>query len=105
LTDRSRCCGPRRTKRLFADEITKLHSLFIQRDPQCTVRNLEIMNTVRLALFAALLFPPAAFAKRIPAPVIEPVVHKGVRYTVPNDRGTVGYAVAWDVATGKQERH
>lgn len=44
----------------------------------------------------------AAFAKRIPAPVIEPVIHEGVRYTVPNDRGTVGYVVAWDVATGKQ---
>jgi hypothetical protein len=55
----------------------------------------------RLVLLAALVLPMAAFAKRIPAPVIEPVVHEGVRYTVPNDRGTVGYVVAWDVATGK----
>ena len=57
---------------------------------------------VRLALLATLVVPVAAFAKRIPAPVIEPVVHEGVRYTVPNDRGTVGYVVALDVATGKQ---
>jgi hypothetical protein len=56
----------------------------------------------RLVLLAAFMLPMAAFAKRIPAPVIEPVVHEGVRYTVPNDRGTVGYVVAWDVATGKQ---
>ena len=56
----------------------------------------------RLMLVAAFALPIAAFAKRIPAPVIEPVVHKGVRYTVPNDKGTVGYAVAWDIATGKQ---
>ena len=56
----------------------------------------------RLVLLAALVLPMAAFAKRIPAPVIEPVVHEGVRYTVPNDRGTVGYVVASDVATGKQ---
>ena len=57
---------------------------------------------IRLVLLAALVLPVAAFAKRVPAPVIEPVVHEGVRYTVPNDRGTVGYVVAWDVATGKQ---
>ncbi len=56
----------------------------------------------RLVLVAALVLPMAAFAKRIPAPIIEPVVHEGVRYTVPNDRGTVGYVVASDVATGKQ---
>ena len=56
----------------------------------------------RLVLLAAIVLPVAAFAKRIPAPVIEPVVHEGVRYTVPNDRGTVGYVVALDVATGKQ---
>lgn len=56
----------------------------------------------RLVLLAALVLPMAAFAKRSPAPVIEPVVHEGVRYTVPNDRGTVGYVVAWNVATGQQ---
>ena len=37
-----------------------------------------------------------------PAPVIEPVVCEGVRYTVPNDKGTVGYVVATDLASGKE---
>ena len=49
-----------------------------------------------------LVLPLTAQAKRIPAPVIEPVVHQGIRYTVPNDKGTVGYVAAWDVTTGKQ---
>ncbi len=56
------------------------------------------------ALVLVGLFVPqlVALAKRLPAPVIEPVVHEGVRYTVPNDKGTVGYVVASDAATGKQ---
>lgn len=65
-------------------------------------RMIATQRFARFGLIAALLLPMVAFAKRLPAPIIEPVVHEGVRYTVPNDRGTVGYAVAWDVATGKQ---
>ncbi len=57
---------------------------------------------VHLVVVATLVFPVVVFAKRIPAPVVEPVIHEGVRYTVPNDRGTVGYVVASDVATGRQ---
>ena len=56
----------------------------------------------RLLWLGLLVLPLTAPAKRIPAPVIEPVVHKGVCYTVPNDKGTVGYVVAWEVATGRQ---
>jgi hypothetical protein len=55
-----------------------------------------------LALACLLALPLAALAKRKPAPVIPPVVHEGVRYTVPNDKGTVGYVVAHEVATGKE---
>lgn len=53
-------------------------------------------------LAASLFLPVTVLAKRIPAPVVEPVVHEGIRYTVPNDKGTVGYVVAWDVASGRQ---
>jgi hypothetical protein len=53
-------------------------------------------------LTAGLLLPISAQAKRTPAPVIPPIIHEGIRYTVPNDKGTVGYVVAWDSATGKQ---
>lgn len=63
----------------------------------CTLRALAA-----LALAVSLALPMTVQAKRIPAPVIEPVVQAGVRYAVPNDRGTVGYVVASDVATGKE---
>lgn len=53
-------------------------------------------------LIGLTLLPEAAFAKRTPAPRLPPIVHNGVRYNVPNDRGTVGYVVASDFATGKQ---
>jgi hypothetical protein len=53
-------------------------------------------------LTAGLLLSISAQAKRIPAPIITPIIHEGIRYTVPNDRGTVAYVVAWDQATGKQ---
>ena len=59
-------------------------------------------RVVALALAGLFMLPLAALAKRKPAPVIPPVVHEGVRYTVPNDKGTVGYVVARDVATGKE---
>lgn len=55
-----------------------------------------------LVLIGMFVLPLAVLAKRIPAPVIEPVVQKDVRYTVPNDKGTKGYVVAWDDTTGKQ---
>jgi hypothetical protein len=52
-------------------------------------------------LMAGFLLPVSVQAKRIPAPVVAPIIHEGIRYTVPNDKGTVGYVVAWDQATGK----
>ena len=59
----------------------------------------KIATLFLIALFA---LPAAVLAKRIPAPVVEPIVHDGARYTAPNDKGTKGYVVAWDAATGKQ---
>lgn len=61
--------------------------------------------TRRLAAVLILVFialPFSASAKRTPAPKIEPIVYKGVRYVVPNDKGTVGYVEARDPATGKK---
>ncbi len=62
--------------------------------------------SARLKIAALLLVCGAltftAAAKRIPAPVLEPIVYEGIRYVVPNDKGTLGYVVAQDVATGKQ---
>ena len=55
-----------------------------------------------LVLAAFLVLPWPVLAKRTPAPAVAPIVHEGVRYTVPNDKGTVGYVVAWDAATGRQ---
>jgi hypothetical protein len=55
-----------------------------------------------LVFIGLFMTPVVVLAKRIPAPVVEPIVHKGVRYTVPNDRGTRGYILARDAATGEQ---
>ncbi len=59
----------------------------------------KIVPLVLIGLFA---LPAVVLAKRTPVPVVKPIVHNGVRYTVPNDKGTKGYVVAWDAATGKQ---
>jgi hypothetical protein len=59
----------------------------------------KMVALVSLGLF---VLPMAVLAKRKPAPVVEPIVYKDTRYTVPNDKGTRGYVVAWDAATGKQ---
>ena len=48
------------------------------------------------------VLPITVLAKRTPAPVVEPIVNKDIRYTVHNDTGTKGYVVASDAATGKQ---
>ncbi len=53
-------------------------------------------------LVGLIVSPVPALAKRTPAPVVEPVIYQGVRYVVPNDKGTVGYVQAWDVATAKK---
>ena len=57
---------------------------------------------VALVLLGLFVLPITVLAKRTPAPVVEPIVHKDIRYTVPNDTGTKGYVVASDAATGKQ---
>lgn len=58
---------------------------------------------VRVLVFIGLFMIPAAvLAKRIPAPVVAPIVYQGVRYTVPNDKGTKAYVVASDAITGKE---
>jgi len=59
-------------------------------------------KTLALALLAWFALPLAGLAKRIPAPAVEPIVYQGVRYTVPNDKGTKGYVVASDAGTGQQ---
>jgi hypothetical protein len=43
-----------------------------------------------------------AFAKHVLPPSIEPIVHDGVRYIVPNDNGLRAYVEAWDVQTGRR---
>jgi hypothetical protein len=59
-------------------------------------------RVVPIILLGFLLSPAPANAKRTPAPAVEPVVYQGVKYVVPNDRGTRGYVEAWDTATGKR---
>jgi len=53
-------------------------------------------------LASMLMLPSLALAKRVPSPKVAPITHQGVRYVVPNDKGTAAYVEAWDVATGKR---
>jgi hypothetical protein len=62
----------------------------------------NMRNVVLIILLGFLLLPAAALAKRTPAPTVEPVVYQGVKYIVPNDRGTRGYVEAWDTTTGRR---
>jgi len=43
-----------------------------------------------------------AWAKRTRAPVVEPVVHEGIRFVAPNDNGRRAYVQAFDVATSNK---
>lgn len=55
-----------------------------------------------LVLPCLLLLSAPAFAKRTPAPVVQPVVYQGVRNEAPNDKGAAGYVEAWDVVSEKR---
>lgn len=60
------------------------------------------MKILYSCLIALVLLPVAALAKRGAPAKVEPVVHQGVRYVVPNDDGRRAYIVATDVQTGKK---
>jgi hypothetical protein len=49
-----------------------------------------------------LLGTPSALAKHLAPERIEPVIHEGVRYVVPNDKGLRAYVEAWDVLSGRR---
>jgi hypothetical protein len=60
------------------------------------------MSRSILTLFAAMLLPCLASAKRAAPAEVEPVIHEGVRYVAPHDDGRHGYIEAWDVQTNKK---
>jgi hypothetical protein len=74
--------------------------------PACLSRGVRPLHAMRtftaILLLSVLMLPSLALAKRIPAPKVESIVHEGVRYVAPNDKGTDAYVEAWDVATGKR---
>ena len=55
-----------------------------------------------LVLSAMALLPCLASAKRAASPKVEPVIHNGIRYVIPNDDGRRAYIEAWDVQTNKK---
>jgi hypothetical protein len=60
------------------------------------------MTRFILILFAMMLLPRLASAKRAAPSKVEPVIHQGVRYVAPNDDGRRGYIEAWDVRNNKK---
>ena len=55
-----------------------------------------------LILLLLWVCPHLAYAKRTPAPKVDPVVYEGVRFTAPNDNGRRAYFQAWNAETGKK---
>jgi hypothetical protein len=53
-------------------------------------------------LFATLLLPCLAHAKRAFPAKVEPVAYEGIRYVAPNDDGRRAYIEAWDVQANKK---
>src|ERR1044072_5268754 len=53
-------------------------------------------------VFAAIILPCLASAKRTAPAKIEPVIDEGIRYVAPNNDGRRAYIEAWDVQTNKK---
>ena len=53
-------------------------------------------------LFAVVLVPCLASAKRAVPSKVKPVIHDSIRYVAPNDDGRRGYIQAWHVQTNKK---
>src|ERR1044072_1232324 len=53
-------------------------------------------------VFAAIILPCLASAKRTAPAKIEPVIDEGIRYVAPIDDGRRAYVEAWDVQTNKK---
>lgn len=59
------------------------------------------MKKIIIIFSVFFLLVPIVWAKRIPAPKVEPVTHNGIQYVAPNDDGRREYIRAFDVETGK----
>jgi hypothetical protein len=59
-------------------------------------------TSAALIAFVILGTPLLGFAKHIAPPRVAPIVHQGIRYVVPNDKGLKAYVEAWDVQTGRK---
>jgi len=55
-----------------------------------------------LLLLLSLSVVNLAYAKRVQAAKVKPVVHEGVRYTAPNADGRQAVVEAWDVSSGQK---
>ncbi len=59
------------------------------------------MKNIIIILSLLFLLYPVAWAKRIPPPIVQPVIHDGIQYIAPNDNGRREYIQAFDVETGR----
>jgi hypothetical protein len=64
----------------------------------------RVRVTRQVLTFAALvLLPSLALSKRSEPAKVDPVIHEGIRYIVPNDDGRRGYIEAWEIQTNKKQ--
>ena len=57
---------------------------------------------IPLLALLSLLTPLPGLAKHGAPPRVEPVIHEGIRYVVPNDKGRHAYVEAWDAKAGRK---
>jgi len=60
------------------------------------------MRPILLGVIVAVLIPQTVWALRTRAPVVEPVIHEGIKYTAPNRDGRRGYVQALEVKTDRK---
>ncbi len=63
----------------------------------CARTGMRNLSTIACAF--VVLAAPSAYAKRVPAPKVPPLIYQGIRYVAPNDNGRRGYIQAWDANT------
>jgi len=71
-------------------------------NPGCSLATYLHTSRLILVFSAIAVLPCLAPAKRAAASKVEPVIHEGIRYVVPNDDGRRAYIEAWDIRTNKK---
>ena len=63
---------------------------------------MHLRRLIPLLALLSMLAPLPGLAKHGAPPLVEPVIHEGIRYVVPNDKGRRAYVEAWYANDGRK---